>query len=95
MGSDEAIEGKRRCCIWVDDVDYAEAAAAFASAKTAEDYDLVVSRHGGTPAAGNALLAKADLSEDLEGILEDVLQNTDKLQKLQQELGIDSPKQGE
>lgn len=41
------------------------------------------------------LLAKADLSEDLEGILEDVLQNTDKLQKLQQELGIDSPKQGE
>lgn len=39
----------------------AEAAAAFASAKTAEDYDLVVSRHGGTPAAGNALLAKADL----------------------------------
>lgn len=27
LGSEEAIEGKRRYCIWVDDADYAEAAA--------------------------------------------------------------------
>jgi len=39
----------------------AEAAAAFAAAKTVEDYDLVVSRHAGSAAAGNALLAKAEL----------------------------------
>lgn len=40
------------------------------------------------------LLSKADLSEDLEGILEKVLQNTDDLKKLQEELGIESKSEG-
>lgn len=39
----------------------AEAAAAFAAAKTIEDYDIVLAERSGTRAAGNALLAKADL----------------------------------
>ena len=40
----------------------AEAAGeAFAAAKTVEDCDLVISEYGGTTAAGNALLLKADL----------------------------------
>lgn len=39
----------------------AEAAAAFAAAKTLEDYDIVISERAGSHAAGNALLAKADL----------------------------------
>ena len=34
------------------------------------------------------LLTKVDLSEDLENVLEDVLQNTDSLQKLSSELGL-------
>ena len=40
------------------------------------------------------LLSKADLSEDLEGILEKVLQNTDDLKKLQTELGIEGASEG-
>lgn len=40
------------------------------------------------------LLSKADLSEDLEGILEKVLQNTDDMKKLQQELGIEASSDG-
>jgi type VI secretion system protein ImpB len=35
------------------------------------------------------LMSKADRSEDLEGILEDILQNTDKVTALSKELGID------
>ena len=38
-----------------------KAGEAFASAKTVEDLDLVVSSHKGTKAAGNALLKKAEL----------------------------------
>lgn len=38
-----------------------EAAEAFTSAKTADDCDLVVKKHPGTPAAANALLLKATL----------------------------------
>lgn len=37
----------------------------------------------------NDLMAKVDRSEDLEGILEQVLQNSDDLRKLQSELGVD------
>lgn len=40
------------------------------------------------------LLSKADLSEDLEGILEKVLQNTDDMKKLQEELGIEGASEG-
>jgi len=36
------------------------------------------------------LMSKADRSEDLEGILEDILQNTDKVTALSKELGIDN-----
>ncbi|HCN75924.1 MAG TPA: hypothetical protein DIT13_01870 [Verrucomicrobiales bacterium] len=39
----------------------AEAAAAFAAAKTIEDYDIVIAERAGSDAAGNALLMKADL----------------------------------
>jgi len=35
------------------------------------------------------LMSKADRSEDLEGILEDILQNTDKVTALSKELGIE------
>jgi predicted negative regulator of RcsB-dependent stress response len=38
-----------------------QAAEAFTSAKTADDCDLVVKKHPGTPAAANALLLKATL----------------------------------
>ena len=41
------------------------------------------------------LLTKVDLSEDLENVLEDVLQNTDKMEQLSKELGIDSGDSGE
>jgi type VI secretion system protein ImpB len=40
------------------------------------------------------LLTKVDRSEDLEGVLEQVLQNTDELKRLSSELGVDSPKEG-
>jgi type VI secretion system protein ImpB len=40
------------------------------------------------------LLTKVDRSEDLEGVLEQVLQNTDELKKLSSELGVDAPKKG-
>ena len=40
------------------------------------------------------LLTKVDRSEDLEGVLEQVLQNTDELKKLSSELGVDAPKEG-
>jgi type VI secretion system protein ImpB len=41
------------------------------------------------------LLTKVDRSEDLEGILERVLQNTDELKKLQADLGVsDTPQEG-
>lgn len=36
------------------------------------------------------LLSKADLSEDLEGILESILQDTDNLQKVSSELGVEA-----
>ena len=35
------------------------------------------------------LMSKADRSEELEGILEDILQNTDKVTSISQELGLD------
>jgi type VI secretion system protein ImpB len=37
------------------------------------------------------LMTKIDRSENLESILDDVLKNTDKLQKLQDELGVKAP----
>ena len=37
----------------------------------------------------NDLMSKVDRSEELEGILEKVLQNSDDLQKMQQALGLD------
>jgi type VI secretion system protein ImpB len=40
------------------------------------------------------LLTKVDRSEDLEGVLEQVLQNTDELKRLSSELGVDAPKEG-
>jgi len=40
------------------------------------------------------LLTKVDLSDDLEGVLEQVLQNTDELKKLSSELGVDIPSEG-
>ncbi|MFT5578241.1 MAG: type VI secretion system protein ImpB [Paraglaciecola psychrophila] len=36
------------------------------------------------------LMSKADRSEDLEGILEDILQNTDKVTALSKELGMEA-----
>lgn len=39
------------------------------------------------------LMSKADRSEDLEDLLEDVLQNTDKLSSLAAEIGVDSTQQ--
>ena len=39
------------------------------------------------------LLTKVDRSEDLEGVLERVLQNTDELKKLQADLGVNDPQQ--
>lgn len=41
------------------------------------------------------LLAKADTSSDLEEKLEEILQNTESLQKIAGELGVDSDKGGE
>ncbi len=38
-----------------------KAGEAYVSAKTVEDLDVVIQEHGGTMAAGNALLKKADL----------------------------------
>lgn len=38
-----------------------EAGEAYASAKTVEDFDVVISKYAGTLSAGNALLQKADL----------------------------------
>jgi type VI secretion system protein ImpB len=35
------------------------------------------------------LMSKADRSEELEGILEEILQNTDKVTSMSKELGID------
>jgi len=35
------------------------------------------------------LLSKADRSEELEGILEEILQNTDKVASISKELGIE------
>lgn len=37
----------------------------------------------------NDLMSKVDRSEDLENILEDVLQNTEQMKKLQENLGVD------
>lgn len=37
------------------------------------------------------LLTKVDRSEDLESVLEDVLENTDRLKKLSEELGVKTP----
>lgn len=39
------------------------------------------------------LMSKADRSEELEGLLEQVLQDKEKLAKLSSELGLDAPKQ--
>jgi type VI secretion system protein ImpB len=39
------------------------------------------------------LLTKVDRSEDLEGVLEKVLQNTDQLKKLSADLGLESAKE--
>jgi len=41
------------------------------------------------------LLTKVDLSEDLEGVLEQVLQNTEELKRLSSELGVEVPGDGE
>ncbi len=43
----------------------------------------------------NDLMSKVDRSEDLENILEDVLQNTEKMKKLQENLGVDGDSSGE
>lgn len=40
------------------------------------------------------LMSKADLSEDLEGVLEKVLQSTDDMKKLSEELGVGSEESG-
>jgi type VI secretion system protein ImpB len=40
------------------------------------------------------LLTKVDRSEDLEGVLEQVLKNTDELKKLSSELGVNVPGEG-
>ena len=40
------------------------------------------------------LMSKADLSEDLEGVLEKVLQSTDDMKKLSEELGVGSEETG-
>ena len=41
------------------------------------------------------LLTKADRSEDLEGVLEKVLSDEEKLKALSEELGVEPPKEGE
>lgn len=41
------------------------------------------------------LLTKVDRSEDLEGVLEEVLENTEQLKKLSAELGVDVPNKEE
>jgi len=41
------------------------------------------------------LLTKADRSEDLEAVLEKVLSDTDSMKKLSEELGVETPKEGE
>jgi type VI secretion system protein ImpB len=41
------------------------------------------------------LMSKADRSEELEGILEDILQNTDKVTSISQELGLDKKEGGD
>jgi len=40
------------------------------------------------------LLTKVDRSEDLEGVLEKVLKNTDQLKQMSTDLGVDAPKEG-
>lgn len=40
------------------------------------------------------LMSKADLSEDLEGVLEKVLQSTDDIKKLSEELGVGAEESG-
>jgi type VI secretion system protein ImpB len=40
------------------------------------------------------LMSKADLSEDLEGVLEKVLQSTDDMKKLSEELGVGAEESG-
>ena len=41
------------------------------------------------------LMSKADRSEELESILEDILQNTDKVTSISQELGLDKKEGGD
>ena len=41
------------------------------------------------------LMSKADRSEELEGILEDILQNTDKVASISSELGLDKKEGGD
>jgi type VI secretion system protein ImpB len=41
------------------------------------------------------LLTKVDLSPDLENVLEDILENTDKLKQLSSELGLKAAPAGE
>lgn len=41
------------------------------------------------------LLTKVDLSEDLENVLEEVLQNTDKMEQLSKELGLEGDGSGD
>ena len=40
------------------------------------------------------LLSKADRSEDLENVLEEILKNTDNITEISQELGLDKDKDG-
>ena len=60
----------------------------FDPAKVAEQIEPL-KRLMETRAKLNDLMAKVDRSEDLEGLLEQVLQNQDDLSKLQGELGIE------
>jgi type VI secretion system protein ImpB len=41
------------------------------------------------------LMSKADRSEELEGVLEEILQNTEKVTSISKELGLDQPKDGD
>ncbi len=41
------------------------------------------------------LMSKADRSEELEGILEDILQNTDKVASISSELGLEKKEGGD
>jgi type VI secretion system protein ImpB len=40
-------------------------------------------------------MSKADRSEELEGVLEEILQNTEKVTSISKELGLDQPKDGD